>query len=125
MSILVGKAPIENENYFFLFYESNYAYLNILVTTNHSILIVMGGFSKKQDKEPANCGPPVSTVQLSGDPEVEVRKLIGTNYGTVFCTLDKRGTLKKWQLPPGTTRVQLRPRNGSTFYYHVTLELEP
>ena len=126
MSILVGRAPIENENYFFLFYESIYAYLSILATVNYCILIVMGSPSSKiQEMEPANCGPPLATVQLSGDPQVEVRKLIGNDYATVFCTLDKRGTLKKWKLPPGTTRVQLRPRNGLTFYYDSRLKLEP
>jgi len=78
-----------------------------------------------QDKEPANCGPPVSTVQLSGDPQVEVGKLIGNDFETTCCTLDDCGRLKKWKLPSGTTRVQLRPRNGSIFYYDSRLELEP
>ena len=78
-------------------------------------------YARKPNYEPANCSL-LKTVQPSGDPYEEAEDYIKEHPERNCCTVENDGKVKQWQLPP-LAKVQLRPKNGPTFYYDVILNV--
>lgn len=74
-------------------------------------------YVKKRNFEPTNCSPG-DTVQVNDDPYKEAADYIKNNPASNCCTVEG-GKVKQWQLPAGA-KVQLRNKNGPTFYYDTT-----
>ena len=71
-------------------------------------------YDKKRNSEPTNCSPG-DTVQTD-DPYNVAVAYIKQKPASHCCTVEGRN-VKQWKLPDGAT-VELRSKDGSTFYYN-------